>query len=80
MFGCKEVIVCSDQGPTELIYDNMDYTADKLNEYARSFQYLKIPYGWKKLKRRNGKRMQNTLPSPHIFKINLTYLVKISLK
>lgn len=41
MFGCQEVIICSDQGPTELIYDNMDYSADNLKEYARSFQYLK---------------------------------------
>lgn len=40
-FGCQEVIICSDQGPTELLYDNMDYSADKLKEYARSFQYLK---------------------------------------
>ena len=41
MFGCQEVIICSDQGPTELIYDNMDYSADNLKEYACSFQYLK---------------------------------------
>ena len=41
MFGCQEVIICSDQGPTELIYDNMDYSSDNLKEYARSFQYLK---------------------------------------
>lgn len=41
IFGCQEVIICSDQGPTELIYDNMDYSADNLKEYARSFQYLK---------------------------------------
>ena len=41
MFGCNEVIICADQGPTELIYDNMDYLADNLKEYARSFQYLK---------------------------------------
>ena len=41
MFGCNEVIICADQGPTELIYDNMDYSADNLKEYARSFQYLK---------------------------------------
>lgn len=40
-FGCQEVIICSDHGPTELIYDNMDYSADNLKEYARSFQYLK---------------------------------------
>ena len=41
IFGCQEVIICSDQGPTELIYDNMDYSSDNLKEYARSFQYLK---------------------------------------
>ena len=41
MFGCQEVIICSDQGPTELIYDNMDYSADDLKEYASSYQYLK---------------------------------------
>ena len=41
MFGCSEVIICSDQGPTEMIYNNMHYSADDLKEYARSFQYLK---------------------------------------
>ena len=40
MFGCEEVIICSDQGPSMAIYDNMHYSADKLKEYARSFQYL----------------------------------------
>ena len=45
IFGCNEVIICSDQGPTEYIYDNMDYSADSLKEYARSFQYLK-DNGW----------------------------------
>ena len=40
IFGCQEVIICSNQGPTELIYDNADYSADKLKEYARSYQYL----------------------------------------
>jgi len=40
MFGCKEVIICSDQGPTIEIFDNMNYSADKLKEYARSYQYL----------------------------------------
>lgn len=40
IFGCNEVLICSDQGPTELIYDKMDYSADDLKEYARSFQYL----------------------------------------
>ena len=41
MFGCNEVIICSDQGPTMAIYDNANYPADELKEYARSFQYLK---------------------------------------
>ena len=41
MFGCQEVIICSDQGPTGMIYNNMHYSADNLKEYARSFQYLK---------------------------------------
>ena len=45
LFGCKEVIICSDQGPTEYIYDNMYYSADSLKEYACSFQYLK-GNGW----------------------------------
>ena len=34
------MIICSDQGPTQAIYDNMDYSADDLKEYARSFKYL----------------------------------------
>ena len=41
LFGCKEVVICSDQGPAMWIYDNADYSADALKEYARSFQYLK---------------------------------------
>ena len=40
MFGCQEVIICSDQGPTIEIYDKMNYSADKLKEYASSYQYL----------------------------------------
>lgn len=54
LFGCNEVIICADQGPTELIYDNMDYSADDLKEYALSFQYLdKI---WQKSKREDWKK------------------------
>lgn len=41
MFGCKEVIICADQGPGMWIYDNANYPADKLKEYARSYQYLR---------------------------------------
>ena len=40
MFGCKEVIICADQGPGMSIYDNVNFPADKLKEYARSYQYL----------------------------------------
>ena len=46
LFGCKEVIICADQGPTELIYDKMEYSADDLKEYARSFQYIKEDTSW----------------------------------
>lgn len=41
MFGCKEVIICSDQGPTQDIYEHMDFSSEKLKEYAVSRQYLK---------------------------------------
>ena len=39
MFGCKEVIICSDQGPTITIYDKMDLPSDQLKEYASSCKY-----------------------------------------
>ncbi len=41
LFGCNEVIICSDQGPTGYIYDSMELSADDLLKYARSRQYLK---------------------------------------
>ena len=41
LFGCNEVIICSDQGPTESIYANMHYSSEDLKEYTRSLQYLK---------------------------------------
>ena len=40
LFGCNEVFICADQGPGMWIYDNANYSADKLKEYARSYQYL----------------------------------------
>ena len=40
MFGCQDVIICSDQGPAMEIYERMNYSADSLKEYAQSFQYL----------------------------------------
>lgn len=39
VFGCKEVIICSDQGPTMEIYDHMDYPAEQLKQYTFSNQY-----------------------------------------
>ena len=39
MFGCKEVIICADQGPTMEIYDHMDYSAEQLKQYTFSNQY-----------------------------------------
>jgi hypothetical protein len=41
MFGCQEVIICSDQGPTMEIYDRVNYSSNDLKEYAQSYQYLK---------------------------------------
>ena len=41
LFGCNEVIIFSDQGPTEAIYNNINYRAESLKEYAHSFQYYK---------------------------------------
>ena len=40
LFGCKDVIICADQGPTGSIVDNLNYTADRLREYARTYEYL----------------------------------------
>lgn len=55
MFGCQEVIICSDQGPTEMIYDNADYPADELKEYAHTFQYLK-DLNWGERKKEEWKK------------------------
>lgn len=41
LFGCNEVIICSDQGPTQSIYANMHYSSEDLKEYARSLQYFR---------------------------------------
>lgn len=41
MFGCQEVIICADQGPTMEIYERANYSSDDLKEYAQSYQYLK---------------------------------------
>ncbi len=46
MFGCNEVIICSDQGPTIEIFDKMNYSSDDLKEYARSYQYLNDDTAW----------------------------------
>lgn len=39
MFGCDEVIICSDQGPTIEIFDKMNYSAKELKEYAVSCMF-----------------------------------------
>ena len=41
LFGCKEVIICSDQGPTERIYNASYLTSDALMQmvYSRSYIY-----------------------------------------
>ena len=56
MFGCQEVIICSDQGPTEMIYNNANYPSDKLKEYARSYQYLKDATWLEKWKKEDWKK------------------------
>lgn len=45
LFGCREVIICSDQGPAQRIYDRMNYPADQLKEYATSYKYYE-DNGW----------------------------------
>lgn len=35
-FGCKEIIICSDQGPTQMIYEHMDYSVEQLKQYVYS--------------------------------------------
>jgi hypothetical protein len=39
IFGCKEVVICSDQGPTMGIFDHIDYSAERLKQYVLSNQY-----------------------------------------
>ena len=46
LFGCKDVIICADQGPAGSIVDNLNYTADRLREYARTYEYLNGYDGW----------------------------------
>lgn len=45
LFGCNEVIICSDQGPTITIYDRMNIPSDQLKEYATSQKYYEDT-GW----------------------------------
>lgn len=45
LFGCKEVIICADQGPGIMIFANMDMPANKLKSYVRNYEYL-MNYGW----------------------------------
>lgn len=40
LFGCEEVIICSDQGPTQEIYCRMHYSAEQLKKYVTSKDYF----------------------------------------
>lgn len=40
LFGCREVIICSDQGPGMDIFENINIGADELKDYTSSFKYL----------------------------------------
>ena len=40
IFGCKEVVICSDQGPTMGIFDHIDYSAEELKQYVFSNQFF----------------------------------------
>ena len=70
LFGCKEVIICSDQGPTMEIYDNMNYSADDLKEYARSFQYLKDT-NWEEYKKDEWKKYAKHIMFSSLFQNKL---------
>ena len=67
MFGCNEVLICSDQGPTEPIYDNIYYSADNLKEYARSFQYLKDTSWVEENKKEEWKKNAKHIKFPSYF-------------
>ena len=71
MFGCQEVIICSDQGPTIEIYDHAHYPADKLKEYARSFQYLKDTTWLEKWKKEEWKKNAKHIMFSSYFKNQL---------
>jgi hypothetical protein len=70
MFGCQEVIICSDQGPTEMIYNNVNYSADSLKVYARSFQYLK-DLNWGERKQEDWKKNAKQIMFSSYFQSNL---------
>lgn len=40
LFGCNEVVICSDQGPTELMCELMNKSADELVAYTKSRKYI----------------------------------------
>lgn len=40
MFGCNEVIICSDQGPTWMICEYLDKSADELVAYTKARRYI----------------------------------------
>lgn len=40
-FGCERVIICADQGPTQLIFDRMNWKADDLLKYTKERNYVR---------------------------------------
>ena len=40
VFGCEQVLYFADQGPTELIYNDMDKGAEELLAYVHTRRYL----------------------------------------
>lgn len=40
IFGCHQIIITCDQGPTTLIFDSINLTSDELQEYVNSKKYV----------------------------------------
>lgn len=73
MFGCNEVIICSDQGPTISIFDHVNDSADGLKEYARSFQYLKETTWLEDAKKDEWRKYAKHVMFSSVFQNQLTF-------
>ena len=72
LFGCNEVIICADQGPGMWIYENANYSADKLKEYARSYQYLQESIWIEDSKKDDWKKHAKHIMFSSVFQNQLT--------